>query len=176
MDAMAVSDEVPRVGNIASFASERLKALATSIASASTVTQKLRSAHWPVFQMIAALADDRKSRAALIVSRVQHTVAIDEADASLESGLSAAVTDANALMLAALPPIIQPLIPPAGSDAPVVVAPVAPPSPPGTSVVRQRTLRRAAAAETSASLDELLKLLKEKPQARVNLTWEVVED
>jgi hypothetical protein len=176
MDAMAGIDEVVRVGKIAGFASERLKALGTSIATASSVAQRLRGASWPVFQMIAALSDDRKTRAAMIISRVAHAVATDEADASLDTGLIAAVTDANALMLAGLPPVIQPLIPPTGPDAPVVFAPVAPLSPPGTSVVRQRTLRRAAAAETSASLDELLKLLKEKPQARVNLTWEVVED
>jgi len=176
MDAMSVSDEVARVGKIASFASERLKALATSIASASTVTQKLRSANWAVFQMIEALADDRKSRAALIVSRVQHTVAIDEADASLESGLSAAVADANALMLAVIPLVIQPVSSPAGTAAPVVSGLGGPPPAPAISVVRKRTLSRAAAAETSASLDELLKLLKEKPRARVNLTWEVVED
>jgi hypothetical protein len=176
IDAMSGADEVGRVGKIAGFASERLKALATSTATASTVAQRLRGASWAVFQMIARLTDDRKARAAMILSRVQHAVATDEADASLESGLSAAVTDANALMLVAVPASIPPTVSPSVPVPKDVFSPPVTPPPLGTRVVRQRALSGAAAAETSASVDELLKLLNEKPRARVNLTWEVVED
>ncbi len=173
LDAMAPGDEVARVGKIAEFSDVRLDALARSIASAAEIARVLRSTNWPTFEMIARLVDERRGRAALLVSRVRSALSLDEADAPLSAALSNAVSQATALMLEQPTPPVAPPQPPRGS---VGSTPQASGGQVHPRVVARRTIESAKASDTRASVDELLVLLAQKPSATVNLTWELVEE
>jgi hypothetical protein len=173
LEAMAAGDEVARVSRIAAFAGERLQALGKSLASASAVSQVLRSTSWSIFQMIDQLADGRRDRAAIILGRLRTSLATDESDAPLQPALEQLARQASELMLersdgTTVPP--APPAPPAPPMSPLV------PQPSRQKVVRNRSITGGKAAETRASVDELLALLAEKPAAKVNLSWEVVEE
>lgn len=170
LEAMEAGDEVARVGRIAAFAGERLQALGKSLASASDVSQVLRSTSWSIFTMIDQLTDGRRDRAAVILGRLRSTLATDESDAPLQPALEQLARQASELMLErpeGTTVSATPLAPP--------VTPTAPQNP-RQRVVRNRSITAAKAAETRASVNELLALLADKPAARVNLSWEIVEE
>ena len=129
--------------------------------------------------MIEQLADERRERAAVILSRLRSALATDESDAPLRPAIEEAVRQANALMLerprgAVTPPAAP--TPPAPPPQPPVPTGTAAPAPTTSRVVRQRAIQGAKASDTKASVEELLSLLAQKPSAKVNLTWEVVEE
>jgi hypothetical protein len=174
IDAMVAGDEVGRVAKIAAFAGERLETLGRSVATASEIAKVLRSTSWSFFTMIERLADTRREAAALILSRVGSVLAADEADVPLAESLADAIRQANDLMLqgtVVLPPPPPPPPPENKGKAPVDAKTEVPPK-----RARQRTLMGAKVGETKQSVDELLALLAEKPTAKVNLSWEVVEE
>jgi len=174
LEALAPGDDVARVGKIAGFAGERLAALAKSISAASDVASALRSAHWASFQMIQGLTDDRHDRAALILSKVRSVLSADEVDAALKRALDSAVEQASALMLEASKPVIPPPLPPNTSSSAVGTGTVPQVTP--AKGVRKGSLTEAKADATRASVKELLDVLTQKPTAKVNLSWEIVEE
>jgi hypothetical protein len=177
LDVMVPGDEIGRLVKIAGFTRERLQAMGRSIATSADVSRLLRATSWPVFAMIERLTGERAARAALILTRVRSVLATDEADAALAAALDGAVREANQLMLEQADGGIA--APPQGPTGPETGKPITAGSGTTGGTVRPprtRSLRGAAAADTRASVDELLSELAQHPSARVNLTWEIVED
>jgi hypothetical protein len=177
LDVMVPGDEIGRLVMIAGFTRERLQAMGRSIATSADVSRLLRATSWPVFAMIERLTGERAARAALILTRVRSVLATDEADAALAAALDGAVREANQLMLERADGGIA--APPQGPTGPETGKPITAGSGTTGGTVRPprtRSLRGAAAADTRASVDELLSELAQHPSARVNLTWEIVED
>ena len=162
-------DEVTRVGKIASFAGERLRVLATSIATAANVSERVLTTNWPTFDMVARLSDGRQERATALVNRVRAVVGTDEAEASLENSISTLLDEANALMLEAVV-VVRPDV---TGTTPAVID--ANPTQCRGKVVRRRSVVGATASEAKRSIEELSHLLVEQPGTKVNISWEVTE-
>jgi hypothetical protein len=163
LKAMEGDDELPRIARIAGFEGVPLAAFAKSIASATRVTETLRSTHWAVFKMIAQVHAAKKDAAQVILAKARHCLTVDEADAAISESLRGAVEEANRLMLttsAASPPGPTPKVGPSGGGSPV----------------DRGEVFKATAAAVADDLDRLSQALAANPKRRVNLTWEVFEE
>jgi hypothetical protein len=170
VEAMGSSDEVGRVSLIAAFADARLQALGKSIATAAETSRLIRSTTWPFFSVIDQIDEAGRARGTAILAQVRGALAADELDVALAPAIEEAIRQTKSLIAERQKPI-EPL-PPIQPPKPIEDGWT--PKPP--KVIRTAALKSAKAADTKASVDELLVLLAQKPAAKVNLSWEVVEE
>lgn len=169
--SLTAGDEVARVGRVAAFAGDGLPALAKSISTAESVSKVVRSTNWPTFAVVGHLADGRRERADAVVSRVRAALGTDEADAPLGDAIDGLLSQANALMLEAVA-----VSNPGGSTpVPTTVGRESVPHRAG-KVVGRSEMTHAAVPVAKKSIHEVLRLLDERPSAKVSISWEVIEE
>ena len=167
-DAMcATSSEVDRVGRIAKFDSDRLKAIGTSIASASKVASKLRTTTWDNFRMIQSRADNGNAAAEIILNKLRAQMSVNELDAPIGPELDKLLKESLTLLVAEAQPQVS-VQPP---DQPVGVLPAT-----SVRVLGQKGLHRGSATEAEQSAKALLQILEENSNVKVDLNWKIVEE
>jgi hypothetical protein len=109
-----------------------------------------------------------------VLSKVRSVLSADEADVPLRAALNECIEHANKLMLEQGAPPKRPEE--TGRQAPAMDEPARPAAPAPSKVVGRRQISNAKADETKRSVQELNDVLAKRPDARVNLSWEVIEE
>jgi hypothetical protein len=135
-----------------------------SLKSAGAVLGCLRSTKWDLFSAVAQLTDHRKTDADLLLDDVRSWLKVDEH--ALAGGLAPKLSEAVDRAIRLLTPPKQPSVPP-------VTPP--PPPPPGWKIVGSDGKARLTEKELTATIEELLRMLKANPRYRLSIQWTLEE-
>jgi hypothetical protein len=154
---------------VGAFAQARVEtsttAMGKSLKSAAAVLACLRTTKWNSFSAVAQLTDHRKVDADLLLADVRSWLKVDEH--AIAGGLAAKLSEAEDRAIGLLTPPKPSVNPP--------VVPPAPPPRPGWKVLGTNGKARLTEKELTATLDELLRKLKENPRLRLSIQWTLEE-
>ncbi|MEV4372945.1 phage resistance protein [Nonomuraea sp. NPDC049637] len=175
-----IGDGTALLRSLAAFSlSQPLEVYRASLEQAKAVNAAFGKVTWPIMTSLAARDDERSK---VVLERLRGVAVRDQHTVSLVPALEIANKAAVDLVVATQPPVTPPPVaPPAVSPVSLVPGPVSPSPSTGSDGVTvtvpatSATSRMVLANELENVVGELRGLAKKHPDARIEITWRVVE-